>query len=116
MEEASETEKAWAAGFFDGEGSTCLMGRGVCMTIQQNDRTALLRFDDAVGNVGRFYGPYEYQDGRTPRYEWRVYKLGDLRRALAAIWPYIGEIKRQQALKALETFESRARTRPMKAR
>lgn len=78
------TELAWAAGFFDGEGSTKKKYYGyktkkgfvkkptkdICMTIAQCDRRPLLRFKKAVGNLGCINGPYQYAPNKRPYWIW----------------------------------------------
>lgn len=76
----SETELAWAAGFFDGEGTvsqTTASGtrrRYLILRIGHVDPRPLERFAAAVG-VGRVNGPYEQKGGGgkwSPHYAWQV--------------------------------------------
>lgn len=104
-------ELAWAAGFFDGEGSTMVHtdksrpgylrlevvvpqsghGRGV--------PPVLVRFQKAVGGLCRIVGP-EARD---------IYKCvsGGRLEAMAIVallWNQLGEVKRRQANEAIKTF------------
>lgn len=59
----TDTERAWAAGFFDGEGNIrCALRDGtraiLCLQISQIDPFVLERFKLAVG-VGAVRGPYK---------------------------------------------------------
>jgi hypothetical protein len=105
------TELAWAAGFFDGEGSTMVhtdksrpgylrlevvvpqSGHGVGVP------AVLFRFQRAVGGLCRIVGP----EGRD------MYKCvsGGRLEALAIVallWDALGEVKRRQANDAIKTF------------
>jgi hypothetical protein len=104
-----DTWKAWAAGFFDGEGTTCMMGRGVMMSIQQCDREPLDRFKEIMG-MGVIYGPYEYKDGRRPRYEWRIHGLAKSTMVIDIMMPWLGTAKREQAARTFKKFEDIKRT------
>jgi hypothetical protein len=96
----SDTELAWAAGFFDGEGSIMLKAhrvrwREIVMSLTQAELTTLTRFRQAVGQ-GRIHGPYVYKQ-RKPHWRWTVEgsdRCGDV---LEKLWPYLSGPKRQQA-------------------
>ncbi len=102
-----EIELAWAAGFFDGEGSVRwarnTSGRGTfTIQISQLDRETLDRFMAAVG-VGKIHGPYT-NGKRNNRaayiYSWR--QSGSLGvTAFNAMRPYLSSIKRAQGDAAL---------------
>lgn len=106
MADLLPTELAWAAGFFDGEGSTSLMGRKrksgeryryLTVQVSQKDPRPLFRFMGAVG-VGQVYGPYASQ---RDKYKFqatgpRAHIVIDL------LWPYLSEPKREQATRAKE--------------
>lgn len=92
--DASETEIAWAAGFFDGEG---------CATISHNDRYATLylhvsqkdirpleRFLGIMG-AGRIQNP----DKRSGVSRWATYGRAGWA-VIDRLWPYLGEPKREQ--------------------
>jgi hypothetical protein len=104
-------ELAWAAGFFDGEGSTIVHtdksrpgylrlevvvpqsghGRGIPLV--------LVRFQQAVGGLCRIVGP----EGRD------IYKCvsGGRLEAMAIVallWSQLGQVKRRQANEAIKTF------------
>jgi len=96
-----EAQLAWAAGFFDGEGSIQLRrGTLLQLYVGQTDPRPLERFAAAVG-VGKVngpYGPYP-RKGRAntwkPMYAWQVggrkaEQVFDLLR------PFLSEPKREQ--------------------
>lgn|SRR5574342_376375 len=101
----SETERAWAAGFFDGEGSTWANENSgnrkqVRMQVPQKNVEPLERFMKAVG-WGKIYGPYRKKEFEI--YVWRVYgeiKVSDI---LTKIGPYLSSIKFKQALDAMSS-------------
>lgn len=98
-----ETELAWAAGFFDGEGHT-FFKRGLGVQVGQYEPTTLERFFAAVG-VGRIYGPYRRKDGKL-NWTWGGWGQNGAT-ALALLWPYLSEPKRQQAQLCLDQWNTR---------
>ena len=103
-----QTELAWAAGLFDGEGSTYSTNARyplvrVCVT--QNDREVLDRFIEALG-VSRVYGPYLAESkkrfGSKPYFMVQIQKQEHVARALYLLWPFLGTLKRRQAINALK--------------
>ena len=107
-----ETELAWAAGFFDGEGYVGVRrdkrpGRKLVLQIgiEQADERPLLRFKDAVGwtgNVVKRGAP------RAPnrRVLYRII-MGhtDTVATMQALWPYLSEPKREQFLLAAKEVD-----------
>lgn len=60
------------------------------------------RFQQAVGE-GFMNGPYAPKNpNHTPAYYWRVGSQGGVRRTLMKLWPYLGQVKRDQALDVLD--------------
>ena len=96
------TELAWAAGFFDGEGSTGAHNRALRLIVGQTETTTLERFQRAVGGLG-------YIRTRPPpprahwkqEYDWRCDRYADSRAVLEALWPFLSRPKRAQALRAI---------------
>lgn len=114
----SKIEQAWAAGFFDGEGCTTLttfryqpkdknrqarLSASLRMSVAQIDRVTLERFMLAVG-VGAVRGPYQYKGNRQPHFQWNASAM-DVFATLDVLWPYLGEIKRAQAMKRIDEYE-----------
>lgn len=97
---------AWAAGLFEGEGSTSngKPSRPGCrvrlyVTVGQKHSEVLERFCDAVG-MGKVYGPnsrsmYQYRVSGYQSY--LVIKL---------LWPYLGSVKKQQAIIAVRRWRN----------
>lgn len=108
----SDIDIGWAAGFFDGEGSTVVSKtrghRYVRLTISQKDREVLDRFCGIVGTgtVGRRRGsPVTIApDGVVrlrPIFSWQTNSDPEARRVLAMIYPHLGRLKREQADRAI---------------
>lgn len=107
-------ELAWAAGFFDGEGSVFVnrkrnvrrSGRpgsepyntvSVCLSVSQVEPAPLIRFADAVGGR-RPTGPYKPRSVNSrPYYRWDAMGRPSVHRVLVTLWPYLTEPKRAQA-------------------
>lgn len=109
------SSSAWAAGFFDAEGSTCLSDhrshpgfKYVEATITQGSLASmpeeLVRFTRVVG-VGQVYGPYRQDGANELVYRWRVQKLDGVRQVLHLLLPWLGEVKRTQAFGAIATLD-----------
>jgi hypothetical protein len=97
-------ELAWAAGFFDGEGSVYYRGRKrqeLCLAVSQSDRRPLDRFCSAVG-IGAVRGPYKAKYSNAKPYY--VYSIGShvpVQAVVAMLWRWLSEPKREQATQAL---------------
>lgn len=89
-------EHAWAAGFFDGEGTTgyCPKAKSTRLQISQKDPALLYRFARAVG-VGKVCGPY--RNGKGEVYQFRVSRRSDVVSVMTKLWPYLGDQKKDQA-------------------
>ena len=102
----SDIELAWAAGFYDGEGCTRHhYGSCVTMSVSQNSHSAddppipLLRFQAALGGLGKITKVKEVKRARPLFYRWDTAK--DARTAFALLRPYLSEIKQQQGDQAI---------------
>jgi len=98
---------AWAAGFFDGDGSTYLAKhrtqvgyRTAEIAVTQSARNAppavLKRFHGLMG-VGHIHGPYGQGGVSAPVYRFKAYRLVDVQHAIQTMWPWLGSTKRVQA-------------------
>src|SRR6267378_8233467 len=97
-------ELAWAAGFFDGEGWAAKnKTRGVQARINQADPngvpTVLLRFQAALGGLGRIGGPTREPE-RKDLYRWTVSSRGDVELVLQLLEPWLGSVKLMQLSRA----------------
>lgn len=108
----AQEELAWAAGFFDGEGSTYLVPHrkhadryyvesAITQLAAGPPCEELERFSAAVGGLGRIYGPY-VQDGALELvFRWKAVADGIAAAVLRHIWTWLGTRKRRQAEAAL---------------
>jgi hypothetical protein len=85
-----ETEVAWAAGFFEGEGSIFpkrgkIHARYVHMSLGQKCEERVVRFQAALG-TGHVLGPY--MEGTY--WVWKATDKRSVRRAMNLMWPYFG--------------------------
>lgn len=104
---ARDGELAWAAGLFDGDGSTALLKHRTHpgysfaeLSITQASAggvpEVLTRFRDAVA-AGRCYGPYGGSATHQPVYRWKAMSVAEVELVLAAIWPWLSAPKLSQA-------------------
>jgi hypothetical protein len=113
---ASQSEElAWAAGFWDGEGSCGCYGKNdgrkrrasdtyLRASVNQNEREPLDRFLAVVG-MGKIYGPYQRHEG-NPYWSYQLAgKSAEL--LLGRLWPWLSGPKRRQYLAAKKKFEQR---------
>ena len=101
MTSSDERDVAWAAGLFDGEGSTSTyVPKGKTrprrqMAVSQGGLpghvpAVLTRFKGIVG-VGNVTGPY-----RDGLYYWKTTRKDAVDFVGALLWPYLGGVKRKQ--------------------
>jgi hypothetical protein len=101
---------AWAAGFFDGEGTIrtdSKKGGGYPraeMTINQCCLDPLTRFHNIVG-FGNINGPYKVNTpGRTPIYRWQVSGAYRVQAIVAMLWMFLSEPMQDEAAHVLKTM------------
>jgi hypothetical protein len=105
----SQLRAAWAAGLFDGEGSTCAHGRaridgcrpGIRMVLsQKNTGPELLeRFKHSVKA-----GIVKHREDRPGVWVWQCTNRPGCERALRIMWPYLSNPKRRQAFHLLRDW------------
>jgi len=113
----SDEWRAWAGGFYDGEGSTYLLDHRThdgykIAEISVNQSSAntecpevLVRLQ-TIARCGHLNGPYEQEDGSKDVYRWRVSARNDIEEAIESLWPWLSEVKRAQAAAALSAIRS----------
>jgi len=109
---------AWAAGFFDGEGWANAVGAEGRRTRQPQARVnqadpngvpaVLLRFQAALGGLGRIGGPYLHE-GRQDLYSWYVSSRGDVEILHHLLVPWLGQVKLLEFGTALERASASSR-------
>lgn len=114
---SAEEQRAWAAGLFDGEGSTMRMPHrshvgyfiAEAAVTQSGDAGApqvLSRFRAAVGGLGKIYGPFKQKRARKGVYRWRVGMQQDIEAVVHLLWPSLSDLKRAQAEEVLVVLRS----------
>ena len=104
-----ESELAWAAGFFDGEGSTSILKAQrdkysyIRISISQKYPECLERFQRAIG-FGKIY-----KANKRNIYSWDCYKQSDVQIAFSKIEPYLSSIKIKQFYTALEKVKGNSK-------
>lgn len=98
-EHTRNTELAWAAGFFDGEGHCAWQGRCLRTQANQCDTQPLERLASIL-EVGKIYGPIIKIGNRRHQWCWRAYGVAAIV-AMEAIYPWLSTIKRAQWDEAL---------------
>lgn len=107
---------AWAAGLYDGEGSSCLLKHrthdgyqapelSVTQSSADGPPEVLIRFRRIV-EAGHIDGPLQQPEPWLPVYRWKSAALGDVRGVLSKLWPWLGPVKREQAQKVLDVINS----------
>lgn len=113
---------AWAAGFFDGEGSIyCSWVRGqsnenkhrrLFIGISQSgDPQTLHRFRDAV-RVGTISGPYKHGRGGKDFWHLQIYRFEYVQACFAMLWPFLSEPKRAQIERNVKEYEATRTSEP----
>src|SRR5256886_13276820 len=109
-------ELAWAGGFFDGEGSTCLDKHRThanyfvpVMYVPQSADVGtapeLLRLKAAIG-LGTISGVRRSKPPGRPYRRWRVFTPAKVQLALHLLWPFIGSVKRAQAGRGMRVIHA----------
>lgn len=113
---ASDEWRAWAAGLYDGEGSTYLTNhrthagyRNAESRITQGSNgglpEVLQRFRLLTG-VGGIYGPYRRSGANMDIYRWNASSRSDVQRTIAVVWPWLDLVKQNQARAVFELTDS----------
>lgn len=95
-------ELAWAAGFFDADGSFVYSNASKYMlvSITQFDSEVLHRLQNTLG-LGRIYGPYQHRPGATlsdkSHYRYQAHGHEAVQAIAAMLWFKLGSAKRKQA-------------------
>ena len=105
-------ELAWAAGFFDGEGWIGAYRQNkqrrvhVTLGVGQKDRALLERFRHATGGYGTIYAE------RGGMYRHSFHRSAVIQGIVSELWPWLGHVKRYQALAALRQWWDNPRPIP----
>lgn len=120
---------AWAAGFFDGEGTAVLAGvnstRVNASTGNPHDRSSpalqvtqhfdpetIYRFHRAVQGLGIVGGPYSSKGTAFhPRWQWACRRPIEVLAVVPMLWPWLSGPKRRQIATVIDAYLVDARTR-----
>jgi len=95
-----DPEVAWAAGFFEGEGTITQNGGRLVARLNNTDSEPVYRFAK-IARFGEVYGPYQYEqrDGcrRKPYWVWLAEEY-DALEVLELLWPWLSHRRRGQAM------------------
>lgn len=105
----NQIELAWAAGFYDGEGSSKKINyhyktkkgikkkpsQNIVMSVSQTDLEPLKRFKKAVNNIGHINGPYQYGSNKRPYWIWSA-SCASAQQVFKLLKPYLSSIKKKQ--------------------
>lgn len=105
---------AWAAGFFDGEGGTYMKSArrkdgtrsfSPTMHVAQTTLPVLEKFQQATTGMGKIYGPRIFDDQRRkPVWSWQVSNYECVVQVLCLLWPWLGDVKRDQGTEVLRRY------------
>lgn len=116
----SQVDIGWLAGLIEGEG--CVHRKrnfkpkyplskyapSPIIAVQMVDEDIIRRLAEVTG-VGNIRGPYCSKTalGKQPRWDWRVAKKRDVARLLLAIYPLLGQRRREQTAALVRECYSR---------
>ena len=116
-----ELQLAWAAGFFDGEGSVFVNNNkrskggttgkmyslvSVDISVAQVRREPLDRFHAAVG-IGTVNGPYAPRSNQQPHFRFNASGRPSVLHIATALWPYLSQPKREQFHRCWDDLRSK---------
>jgi hypothetical protein len=117
--EKNDAWRAWAAGFFDGEGSVYLLDhrshkgyRIVEMAISQGSEAGtpeVLRRFARITGAGHNNGPYRHKSANLEVHRFKVVVQEDVEDVLTTLWPWLGPVKRAQASAVLDVIRSQTK-------
>jgi len=94
-----QTEIAWCAGFFDGEGCIAPIHGSYFIRVTQKNPEALVRFQK-IFNGGKLY---RIQSEKSYAHHYKLYGL-DAILALVSMLPYL-TVKREEAIEAIKKIQ-----------
>lgn len=123
-----DLELAWAAGLFDGEGSTYVRqdcnarnaagepktSASLCIDVAQVNSLVLRRFCLAVGGLGNIYHTKPRIRRPLGCHHWRLVGLSNVQFVLGMLWSNLSLQKKAQAIQAVETYVALPRMKPIR--
>lgn len=112
--EIDREELAWAAGFFDGEGSVWCRGDGTGLGLEINQaRPEPIERFLRIFPFGKIYIKKTRLNDRAklPQWVFRVGRHENVQQVVVSLWPWLTAQKKEQATKALTTWNHRPKQR-----
>jgi hypothetical protein len=105
---------AWAAGFFDGEGSFMVVrnngSHSPRLTVGQTDPRPLYRFMAVFNGIGNVRGPYtRAKANHSPIWYYSVDGFEKVQALMAMMWPFLCGPKKRQATEMMSEVVPHAR-------
>ena len=108
--------RSWAAGLFDGEGSSYLLKHrthpgylvgelAVTQSSLVGSPEVLRRFASVI-HAGYIAGPFVQRSATKDVYRWKAGARVDVERVVAELWPWLGAVKRTQAQHMLDVLRA----------
>jgi len=114
-------ELAWAAGFFDGEGSfgvyrakprtyrgetksNTYLRMSVAQAGSDQPPELLLRFRNAVANLGQIRPRRITHLGKKPMWIWQAERVNDIQAVVAMLWPWLGARNRERMKTGIKQY------------
>lgn len=101
---ASNTDYAWAAGFIDGEGH--FGARRTKHGTYQVSIQVHQKGDEPLQRLKSIFGGAVYKTGREDIYKWSIQRRALVEQVVLDLWPYLTDVKRNQAHVALSKCKS----------
>jgi hypothetical protein len=107
----TDADFAWAAGFFDGEGTCGFYIRGNTygqfhLSCSQCDPEVLYRLQDILGGIGTIKGPMtSNQFNHNDYYRYDVSSPREIKIIASILWQYLGSVKKKQITEAFQKYE-----------
>lgn len=99
----TESDLAWCAGFFEGEGTLVFTSGHLEFKITQVYLEPLEKFMNIMGGV-RILGPYKNGRSQVPIYSMNSYLYHDIKIIYNAMLPWLSERRIEQAQKAFSSY------------
>ncbi len=120
------SERAWAAGFFDGEGCFAVKARSpkdgkatqVQMVVTQCDdgEFHLKRFQKAVGGLGYIRADKPHGTNKKAPWRWYANRLNEVQMVMAALWPHLGPTKMNKITSVMSELKHHFANYPKEAK
>jgi len=114
----SDIWRSWAAGLYDGEGSSYLLdhrshvgyqiGEMAMTQSGLGEAPEVLRRFILVMATGHINGPYAQEGATMDVYRWKANARADIEKTIDEMWPWLGAVKRSQARAVLDVLHAQA--------